>query len=548
MPKSFHEDLVADLTRLYETKERYDIIINVGEEPNVEKIYAHSALLCIRSPYFHTALSNKWAKEEDGYLVLSKPNIRAFIFKIVLEFLYCGTADLESLEIEIIFELLLAADELLIQKFTAYIQEFLTENSYKFLEQSLMKVLCFIVHNKFDELNDAYVETICENPDLLFDSEEFLSLEGEALKLILKCDNLDKEESVIWKQLVKWGLAQCKTLKNSMMCDDTKNDGSDRLEDKTLENSMMCDNTKNEGSDRLEDKTLENSMMCGDTKNEDSDRLEDKMLENSMMCGDAKNEDSDRLEEVLQELIKLIRFYQIDPKEFIPEVWKYKHLLPDKIVEDILHCHLDPDTKPKYNKFPIRWGNFKVDSMLIDKEIALLLTNWIDKKTIDDEESKGFQYHFNLLFRNSLDGCCHSYSKFHQKCDNKGKTIVIAKVTDDSDGNWVYGGYNPLDWNGNDVWKPTTESFLFILNKDDLRGGIISYVNDSSHAIYCNSDCGPSFGEGPDFRISNDGSNVTYGVKSYHNELILDNNNITPKLEITDYEVFQVVSNISTQG
>ncbi|CAG8688782.1 15137_t:CDS:2, partial [Racocetra fulgida] len=320
-----------------------------------------------------------------------------------------------SQEIEIIFELLIAADELSIQKFTSYIQEFLIENSYKFLLQSLMKMLHFIVHNQFDELKEAY------------------------------------------------------------------------------------------------------------------------------------NEDIDKLEEILQELIQLIRFYQIDPKEFIPEVWEYKQLLPDKVIKDILHCHLDPDAKPLYHTFPIRWGNFKVDSLLIDKEIALILTKWIDKKPTDDEVSKGFQYHFNLLFRNSSDGGGLSSHKFHQNCDNKGATIVIAKIKDKS---WLIGGYNPLDWNGNDVWKQTTDSFLFVLNIDTLKGST-SYVDHSSYAIYCNSGCGPSFGEGPDFRISNDGSTFKYRVKSYHRKLVNSNNSDSheiSKLSITDYEVFQIVSNISTQG
>ncbi|CAG8503947.1 12813_t:CDS:2 [Gigaspora rosea] len=47
--------------------------------------------------------------------------------------------------------------------------------------------------------------------------------------------------------------------------------------------------------------------------------------------------------ETLHEQIKFIRFYQIDHKEFIPA---YKHLLPDNLDVDILHCHLDPDARP----------------------------------------------------------------------------------------------------------------------------------------------------------------------------------------------------------
>ncbi|RIB14385.1 hypothetical protein C2G38_2096027 [Gigaspora rosea] len=74
----------------------------------------------------------------------------------------------------------------------------------------------FITDNKqFNELYEIYLETICEKPKLLFDSEEFLSLKEDALKLIIKCDNLDMKECDIWKKLVKWGTAQHTTSENN---------------------------------------------------------------------------------------------------------------------------------------------------------------------------------------------------------------------------------------------------------------------------------------------------------------------------------------------
>ena len=36
-------------------------------------------------------------------------------------------------------------------------------------------------------------------------------------------------------------------------------------------------------------------------------------------------------------------------------------------------------------------------------------------------------YSFNLLYRASRDG--NTVAAFHEKCDNKGPTIVIAKIT-----------------------------------------------------------------------------------------------------------------------
>ncbi|CAG8641043.1 23212_t:CDS:2 [Gigaspora rosea] len=355
---TFFKDLVEDFKNLYETKEYHDTIITVGEEPNVEQIPAHSVILCTRSSYFHSALSDRWAERKD--------------------------VDLKNQEAGIILELLVATDEVLIHQLTYFVQDFLIKNRYIFLKRCPVKILNFIAqHERFNELREVYLETICKYPLLLFDSEEFPLLEEDALKLILKCDNLDVKECIIWKKLVKWGFAQHATLENKMACRDTR----------------------------------------------------------------------------------------IDRKEIIPEVWDYKDILPNDLM-----------------------GNFKSNSKLINREIALLFTKWIDEKTIGNKTSKGFRYKFNLLFRGSLDG--GSSKKFHQKCDNKGATILVAVIQNSS---LLVGGYNPLDWNG-DTCKQTISSFLFILDYNDITNAIVSRVNrnNSRFAIGCFNSYGPCFGEGPD--------------------------------------------------
>ncbi|CAG8522902.1 7086_t:CDS:2 [Cetraspora pellucida] len=468
----FSDDLIEDFKKLYETKERFDTIIIVGEEPNVERIYAHSIILCTRSTYFRSALSDKWVERKDGYWILSKPNLNALTFEIILKFLYCGIVDFSNQKVETILEVLVAADEFLIQKLIDFVQSFFITNSYTYLQQSPIKMVHFIIHNnQFNELKEAYLEAICRNPHLLFDSGEFLLLEEDALKLILKCDNLDMKEHVIWKKLVEWGIAQ------NTVLEDTKSDGMMSVD--TKNNDMMYEDTKNNGT------------MCEDTKSD------------GMMCEDKENDAINILKETLGELIKLIRFYQMDHKEFIPEVWEYMSILPKDLVKDVLRCYLDSDVKPFYEPFLIRWGNFKIDSILINKEIALLLMKWIDKKSIDDKNIKGFKYKFNLLFRSSLDG--FSSQVFHRKCDNKGATFIIAKIKDSK---FLIGGYNPLDWVGKNLWKRTTSSFLFAFDPNEHKNAVVSRVNrnDSGNAIYCNDSEGPIFGEGPDLCIPNDNS------------------------------------------
>ncbi|KAF0424046.1 btb/poz domain-containing protein 19-like [Gigaspora margarita] len=317
------------------------------------------------------------------------------------------------------------------------------------------------------------------------------------------------KECDIWKKLVDWGTAQHTTSENNKIFHFPLINDSSFIKNLIPEITRVNGNTKNEGINVL-NKTLPEL---------------------------SENEDINVLNKTLSELIELIRFYQMDHKKFMPEVWKYKHLLSEHLIEDILTCFLDSDIKPSYNPFLIRWGNFKIDSELINKDIALLLTKWIDKKTIDDKTSKGFHYKFNLLFRSSLDGL--SSQAFHQKCDNKGATITIAK-TQNSD--LLIGGYNPLNWDSENKWRVTMDSFIFALNYNDLKNATVSRINHDNriHAIGCNKSYGPWFGEGPDLRVSSNSNIWQHKTKSYPKFAKVDS------VTIVDYEVFQIV-NIVTE-
>ncbi|RIB23760.1 hypothetical protein C2G38_2242470 [Gigaspora rosea] len=509
MATIYSSDVTDDFKKLYETKEDYDAIIIAGKKPNFKEFQVHSLILRTRSSYFHCAFSTNWAKRNnDGYLVLKKPNINALVFEIILKYLYCGIVDFQSQKNEIILELLVAADEFGIQRLINSVQEFLIQNCYKFLRSDPIKMLDLVIcHNAFVNLKTVFLETltknckdflrkdpikimnfiiyrdefnefrkvsleiICENPELLFNSDEYVSLEKGVLMWIFNCDDLEMRESEIWKRLIKWGIAKHPTLQNDI--------------------------TK---------------FTLKDFKT---------------------------LEKTLHELIQLVRFHQINGEEFMFEVWPYRHLISDNLIEDILHYFLVSNAVSHYNVFPVRWGNIKLDTVLVNKNFILLLSKWIDKKIIDDKSLKEIRYDFNLLFRSSIDG--YSSRIFHQRCDNKGATIVIAKM---SDSNMLVGGYNPLDWNGNN-YKCTEDSFIFLLNDlNNLQSAKIGRVTNCNYAVYCNNDYGPNFGGGHDLYAPNNSRNwycsSNSNILSIHCYPIIG---IPYSFTISDYEVFQVVKN-----
>ncbi|CAG8532388.1 17536_t:CDS:2, partial [Dentiscutata erythropus] len=80
----FLTDLSDDMAELLNTGAGYDVVIQVGEEPNVKEFRTHSVMLAARCPYFQTALSSKWAKKQGDIFVFRKPNISPRTFKEIL--------------------------------------------------------------------------------------------------------------------------------------------------------------------------------------------------------------------------------------------------------------------------------------------------------------------------------------------------------------------------------------------------------------------------------------------------------------------------------
>src|ERR1044072_4236328 len=109
--KTLKNLLFQDLVQLSDANNSYDVIIQVGKEPNVENVKAHSIILKNRSTYFNVALSSRWVKKEGNIIIFKKPNIKPNIFRIILKYLYTGIVDLDMESGSKLIELLVATDE-----------------------------------------------------------------------------------------------------------------------------------------------------------------------------------------------------------------------------------------------------------------------------------------------------------------------------------------------------------------------------------------------------------------------------------------------------
>ncbi|CAG8668564.1 6396_t:CDS:2, partial [Racocetra persica] len=129
------DELTKDLIALLEEDDEHNVIIEAGEEPNIQKFNAHYYILRMRSPYFRQALSSRWAKQENGKYIFKKPNISPETFSIILKYIYSSTIKVDTLsEVEIV-NVLGAADELCLNVLVEVLQGVLMERKHLWMDK-----------------------------------------------------------------------------------------------------------------------------------------------------------------------------------------------------------------------------------------------------------------------------------------------------------------------------------------------------------------------------------------------------------------------------
>ncbi|RIA92653.1 BTB/POZ protein [Glomus cerebriforme] len=158
---NFLQELSTDLGELFSSGHNYDVIIQTEENGNIKEFYTHSLILCLRSPYFKTALSKNWAYNEDGIIIFKKPNILPEIMNLLLKYLYSGTIELDKQKGINVFKLFMAADELDIKKLSDYILNYITKKCETFIKDDPIDILQIIFqYEPFNYLRNYCLELI----------------------------------------------------------------------------------------------------------------------------------------------------------------------------------------------------------------------------------------------------------------------------------------------------------------------------------------------------------------------------------------------------
>ncbi|RHZ66618.1 hypothetical protein Glove_306g80 [Diversispora epigaea] len=213
MELKFFDKLSQNFTKLLNDKDDYNVIIEVEDK---KQFTAHSNIIKCRSPYFCKELDTI-NPNENNIKTIIKPDISAQILDIILKYIYGGIVNLENIETGIIFDLMLAANKLELEELSKSLEKILIKDKASWLKThfSLLYRTIFI-YNNFKDLENFCNDIVVKYPSLIFDAEDFTSLQESALVSLLKRDDLQVKEVKIWEYIIKWGIAQNPTLPSNL--------------------------------------------------------------------------------------------------------------------------------------------------------------------------------------------------------------------------------------------------------------------------------------------------------------------------------------------
>ncbi|KAG9288955.1 hypothetical protein G9A89_019577 [Geosiphon pyriformis] len=232
----------------------------------------------------------------------------------------------------------------------------------------------------------------------------------------------------------------------------------------------------------------------------------------------------------LEPLLPLIRWGEIESSDFQHKGFSYKRVFPEPLFDNIIEHYLNssiPIQSTLKPRLPAQ-----IDSTIIDKKIARVIGNWIAGTNSISEQKHS--YKFENLFRASRDG--FDSGNFHSRCDNKGPTFTIVKL---SSNNIIVGGYNPLNWTSNIGYEYSNSNFIFQFSDSSSQSGLIGRIKAyNQNAVYNHPSYGPTFGGGNDFLI-----NGTYWRHSAENSYpnIFPSFSVGFNHQMQEYEVFRVL-------
>ncbi|KAJ5070066.1 pep-cterm sorting domain-containing protein [Anaeramoeba ignava] len=224
-----------------------------------------------------------------------------------------------------------------------------------------------------------------------------------------------------------------------------------------------------------------------------------------------EKKEKEKIQDQISNIIDKIRFITFSNKE-LANILK-EELIPNEISQQLIKLLIikNQENKERLKQF-IENQNLLIfktriglnsSTIIQEKEHFDKLKEWIN----DDE----FFSNMKLGYSTKKDG--FNCKKWHDICDNKGKTLIIIKTKD----NYIFGGFTSIGFtNDNLKWRekdrdydngyiPDSNAFIFSLrnNKNNRKPNKFSIQKRREQkAIFYYSKYGPSFGANGDFDLN----------------------------------------------
>ncbi|RHZ76562.1 hypothetical protein Glove_196g74 [Diversispora epigaea] len=502
------DKLSQNFIELLDDKDDYNVIIEVK---NNKFFTTHSNVLKCRSPYFCKELKNI-IPNEDNIKTITKPNISDEIFDFILKYIYGGVVNLERVETGFIFDLMMAAAEFELGELTKKLENLLIETKSSWLKSHFSLIYRSIFHgNKFKALEKFCNDIVAKYPSLIFDANDFSSLQESALISLLNRDDLQLEEVIIWEYVIKWGIAQSSTLPVDLK--EWTNENFTTLKITLQQCLPLIRYFHIPGIDVLK-KIKPYKKILDEQLWDDLTRYfmaKDQPLESIILPPRTI---------LVQELPTQAKEQEKPTKPFSTQE------LPTQTKE-----LLKPST-------PF--------STIITYEHVAEISSWIDRKS-STYSLQNIPYEFQLILKGSING--FAPQTFWNACHGHSGTVVIIKVKGTDE---ILGGYNPLAWIAfpGGSWGATNDSFIFSLKNGNVQNSILSRVKIREHAIlnvlfYNQKWHGPHFGynlymysPSSDFTLDINNFNVCNNTHDHYEKPIRTTED---NFSIVDYEVFKII-------
>src|SRR5439155_11779791 len=133
-------------------------------------------------------------------------------------------------------------------------------------------------------------------------------------------------------------------------------------------------------------------------------------------------EDFIMLKNGLDDIILLIRFYEISSIDFYDKIKPYKKIFNKEIYEELLQYHVTGRFQPRF--IPQK-GPRSRTGQLLNSQTKSLISSWIDCKN-DLYRENNTPYKFELILQGTQDG--FTKSVFKDKCYDIKETVTILKI------------------------------------------------------------------------------------------------------------------------